>query len=109
NGVFYTIGGDKLPPGRGFGEPLRLMVDLPNDADIVDMFVYTPYVKMVVASDSGRGFIVSAADILAQTKKGKQVLTVDGKTEAKLCSLINDGDDHIAVIGKNRKMLIFPL
>jgi topoisomerase-4 subunit A len=109
NGVFYTIGGDKLPPGRGFGEPLRLMVDLPNDADIVDMFVYNADAKMIVASDVGRGFVVKASDILAQTKKGKQVLNVDGKDEAKLCVIMNDADDHIAVIGKNRKMLIFPL
>jgi len=109
NGVFYTIGGDKLPPGRGFGEPVRLMVDLPNDADIVDVEIYNPDVRMVVASDEGRGFIVKMADVLAQTKKGKQVLNVDGKDEAKLCRIVNEGDDHIAVIGKNRKMLIFKL
>ncbi len=109
NGVFYTIGGDKLPPGRGFGEPLRLMVDLPNDADIVDMELYNPDVKLVVASDEGRGFIVKMSDVLAQTKKGKQVLNVDGKDEAKLCRIVTEGDDHIAIVGRNRKMLIFPL
>lgn len=109
NGVFYTIGGDKLPPGRGFGEPLRLMVDLPNDADIVDVEIYNPELRMIVASDSGRGFIVKMADVLAQTKKGKQVLNVDTKDEAKLCRVITEGDDHIALIGRNRKMLIFKL
>lgn len=109
NGVFYTIGGDKLPPGRGFGEPLRLMVDLPNDADIVDVEIYNPESRMIVASDSGRGFIVKMADVLAQTKKGKQVLNVDTKDEAKLCRIINEGDDHIALVGRNRKMLIFKL
>lgn len=109
NGVFYTIGGDKLPPGRGFGEPVRLIVDLPNDADIVDVEIYKPELRMIVASDEGRGFVVKMADVLAQTKKGKQVLNVDGKDEAKLCRIVNEGDDHIAVIGKNRKMLIFPL
>ncbi len=109
NGVFYTIGGDKLPPGRGFGEPLRLMVDLPNDADIVDVEIYNPDLRMIVASDSGRGFIVKMADVLAQTKKGKQVLNVDAKDEAKLCRVITEGDDHIALIGRNRKMLIFKL
>ncbi len=109
NGVFYTIGGDKLPPGRGFGEPLRLMVDLPNDADIVDVEIYNPELRMIVASDSGRGFIVKMADVLAQTKKGKQVLNVDAKDEAKLCRVITEGDDHIALIGRNRKMLIFKL
>ncbi len=109
NGVFYTIGGDKLPPGRGFGEPVRLMVDLPNDADIVDMEIFTPEKKMIVATDAGRGFIVKMDDVLAQTKKGKQVLNVDGKDEAKLCRLINEGDDHIAIVGRNRKFLVFKL
>ena len=109
NGVFYTIGADKLPPGRGFGEPLRLMVDLPNDADIVDMELYNPEARMIVASDEGRGFIVKMADVLAQTKKGKQVLNVDGKDEAKLCRFVGANHDHIAVIGRNRKMLVFKL
>jgi topoisomerase-4 subunit A len=109
NGVFYTIGGDKLPPGRGFGEPLRLMVDLPNDADIVDMQLYNADAKMVLASDLGRGFVVKMADVLAQTKKGKQVLNVDGKDEAKLCRIVGEGHDHVAIIGRNRKMLVFPL
>ncbi len=109
NGVFYTIGGDKLPPGRGFGEPVRLMVDLPNDSDIVDVAVYSADAKMIVASDAGKGFVVKMSDVLAQTKKGKQVLNVDGKDEAKLFRFINDGDDHIAVVGRNRKMLVFKL
>jgi topoisomerase IV subunit A len=109
NGVFYTLGGDKLPPGRGFGEPVRLMVDLPNDADIVDVEIFTPEKKMIVATDAGRGFIVKMDDVLAQTKKGKQVLNVDGKDEAKLCRVIGEGDDHIAIIGRNRKMLVFKL
>lgn len=109
NGRFYTLLGDKLPPGRGFGEPLRLMVDLPNDADIVDMEVYDSEAKMVVAADDGRGFIVKMSDVLAQTKNGKQVLNVSGKVEAKLCKPLTAEDDHIAVIGQNRKMLVFAL
>ncbi len=109
NGTFYTIGADKLPPGRGFGEPLRLIVDLPNDADIVDMMVYNADVRLMVASDSGRGFIVKAADVLAQTKKGKQVLNVDAKDEAKLCRVVGDNHDHVAIIGRNRKFLAFKL
>ncbi len=109
NGTFYTIGADKLPPGRGFGEPLRLMVDLPNDADIVDMMVYNQDVRLMVVSDSGRGFIVRSADILAQTKKGKQVLNVDGKDEAKLCRVVGANHDHVAIIGRNRKFLAFKL
>lgn len=109
NGVFYTIGGDKLPPGRGFGEPVRLMVDLPNDADIVDIAIYNADARLLVASDAGKGFIVKMADVLAQTKKGKQVLNVDGKDEAKLFRFIGEDHDHIAIIGKNRKMLVFAL
>jgi len=109
NGRFYTIGGDELPPGRGFGEPLRIIVNLPNDADIVDMQVYKPEEKMIVAADDGRGFIVKMADVLAQTKNGKQVLNVSGKVEAKLCKPIGEGHDHVAVIGKNRKMIVFAL
>lgn len=109
NGRFYTLQGDKLPPGRGFGEPLRLMVDLPNDADIVDMEVYNGEVKMLIAADDGRGFVVKMEDCLAQTKNGKQILNVSGKVEAKLCKPINENDDHVAVIGKNRKMIVFEL
>jgi topoisomerase-4 subunit A len=108
NGVFYTIGGDKLPPGRGFGEPVRLMVDLPNDSDIVEMALYNAEARMIVASDAGRGFIVKMADVLAQTKKGKQVLNVDGKDEAKLFRFIDEGDDHIAIVGGG-KFLVFTL
>ncbi len=109
NGRFYTLAGDKLPPGRGFGEPIRLMVDLPNDADIVDVEVFDPDAKMVVAADDGRGFIVKMEDVLAQTKNGKQILNVSGKVEAKLCRRLEEGHDHIAVIGRNRKMLVFAL
>ena len=109
NGRFYTLGGDQLPPGRGFGEPVRLMLGLPNDADIVDIEKYEADVKMVVAADDGRGFIVRMEDCLAQTKNGKQVLNVSGNVEAKLCKTIAEGHDHIAVMGKNRKMIVFEM
>ncbi len=109
NGRFYTLGGDQLPPGRGFGEPVRLMTGLPNDADIVDMEVYNADTKMIVAADDGRGFVVQMADVLAQTKNGKQVLNVSGNVEAKLCKPIAENHDHIAVMGDNRKMIVFDL
>tara|TARA_R110001592_G_scaffold79054_1_gene236718 strand:- start:46807 stop:49056 length:2250 start_codon:yes stop_codon:yes gene_type:complete len=109
NGRFYTLGCDKLPSGRGFGEPLRIMVDIPNDAHVTTMKVHKPAVKILVASTDGRGFVVSSDDVLAQTKSGKQVLNVSGKVEAAVCQYIEEGDDHVAVIGKNRKMLAFPL
>jgi len=107
NGRFYTIGCDKLPPGRGFGEPLRIMVDLPNDADIAHMRLHREGQKLLVVASSGHGFIVKSDDVLAQTKSGKQVLNVSGNVEAKLCKVVADGDDYVAVIGQNRKMLIF--
>lgn len=109
NGRFYTLSCNELPSGRGFGEPVRLMVDLPNDADITDLKLYAQNMKYLVASTDGRGFIVKSEDMLAQTKSGKQVLNVSGKIEAALCKPIVDDHDHMAVIGKNRKMLVFPL
>ncbi|MCB1562116.1 MAG: DNA topoisomerase IV subunit A [Alphaproteobacteria bacterium] len=109
NGRFYTLGCDALPPGRGFGEPLRLMIDLPNDADITDLKLFEAGRKMIVAATTGHGFIVKAEDVLAQTKSGKQILNVKAPAEAALCVNIGAGDDHVAVIGKNRKMLVFVL
>jgi len=107
NGRFYTIGVDKLPGGRGFGDPVRLLIDLPNDQDIVDAFVYRAGRKRVVASHDGRGFVVGEDDVLAQTKNGKQVLNVSGDVEAASCAVAEG--DTVAVVGENRKLLIFPL
>ena len=107
NGRFYTLGGDKLPPGRGNGEPIRLMVDLSNDHDIVTAFIHQPGRRLLIASSDGRGFIVGEDDVLAQTRNGKQVLNVSGDVEARVCTAV-DGD-FVAVIGENRKLLLFPL
>jgi topoisomerase-4 subunit A len=107
NGRFYTLGGDKLPPGRGFGEPIRLMIDLPNEADIIGMVLYVPNQKFIVASADGRGFIVKAEDVLAQTKNGKQILNLDGTTKA--VAFAPAAGDSVAVLGTNRKLLIFPI
>ncbi|MFT5180557.1 MAG: topoisomerase-4 subunit A [Alphaproteobacteria bacterium] len=107
NGRFYTIGVDKLPGGRGHGEPLSLMVDLGNDTDIVALMVHQPDRKLFVASSDGRGFLVLESDVAAQTRSGKQVLNVSGDVEAQLCAIAEG--DHVAVIGDNRKLLIFPL
>ncbi len=109
NGRFYTLGCDKLPAGRGFGEPVRIMVDIPNDASIAMMKAHEAGSKMLVASSDGRGFIVLADDVLAQTKNGKQVLNVSGKVDALICRTVEEGDDYVATIGKNRKMLVFPM
>lgn len=107
NGRFYTVAVDNLPGGRGHGEPLRLMFDLANDADIITLKVHKPGDKLVVASSDGRGFIVPEDEVVAQTKSGKQVLNVRGDIEA-VASTPAVGD-HIAILGRKRKMLVFPL
>jgi topoisomerase IV subunit A len=107
NGRFYTLGADRLPGGRGHGEPLRLMIDLPNDAELLTIFVHKPGRKLLVAAADGRGFIVPEGEVLAQTRTGKQVLNVRGDVEAAVCRFV-DGD-HVAVVGANRKLLVFPL
>ena len=108
NGRFYTLNPDRLPGGRGYGEPLRLMIDLPNDADVVQILAHKPGRKLLVASDSGHGFIVDEAETVAQKKGGKQILTVPSGCEAKLCRPVPEAADHIAVVGDNRKLLVFP-
>src|SRR3546814_17057910 len=82
NGRFYTLGVDKLPVGRGFGEPLRLMMSLPNDQDIVAVFVHQPERTLFVATSDGRGFLVPEDEVVAQTKNGKQVLNPGAGVEA---------------------------
>jgi topoisomerase-4 subunit A len=109
NGRFYTLAGDKLPSGRGLGEPVKLMVEMGNDADVTGVMIHTADAKILVAATDGRGFIVPSNDVLAQTKNGKQILNVDGNVEAKVCRYVDAADDHIAVIGKNRKMIVFKL
>ncbi len=106
NGRFYTVSASNLPGGRGMGEPLRLMVDLPNEAEIVDMFIHDPARKLLVASTAGDGFIVAEQEVAAQTRAGKQVLNVRGDTKAALCKPAEG--DHVAVVGENRKVLVFP-
>jgi topoisomerase-4 subunit A len=107
NGRFYTIGVDKLPGGRGFGEPLSLMIELGNEHGVVALTVQDPERKLLVASTDGRGFIVPEKDVAAQTRAGKQVLNVSGDVEAAVCSPVSG--DSVAVVGENRKLLIFPL
>jgi len=107
NGKFYTIEASTLPGGRGHGEPVRLMVDLEADADVVEAFVHDPSRKLLVASASGYGFVVEEGEVVASTRKGKQILNVVMPDEAKVC-VPADGD-MVATIGENRKLLVFPL
>jgi topoisomerase-4 subunit A len=107
NGRFYTLSASSLPGGRGMGEPVRLMVDLPNEAEIVDLFIHRPGAKLLVASSAGDGFVVAEDDVVAQTRAGKQVLNVKDNVRAAVCRPV-DGD-QVAVVGENRKMLVFPV
>ncbi len=108
NGRFYTLGVDRLPGGRGHGEPVRLMVDLPNDQEIVQLLIHKPGERrLLVASSVGRGFVVPEDDVIAQTRGGKQVLNVSKGGQAVVCAIVEG--DHVAVIGKNRKLILFPI
>ncbi|RAX38952.1 DNA topoisomerase IV subunit A [Rhizobium tropici] len=106
-GKAYTLGGDKLPGGRGHGEPLRIMIDMENDQDVLTAFVHDPQRKQMIASTAGNGFIVAEAELVANTRKGKQIMNVSYPDETKL--LVPVSGDHVAVVGENRKMVIFPL
>jgi topoisomerase-4 subunit A len=107
NGRFYTLGVDKLPGGRGHGEPIRLMIDLGNDQDLVAIFIHDPKRKLIVASHDGRGFIVPEGEIVAQTRAGRQVLNLAQGVEAAACAPAEG--DTVAVVGENRKLLLFPV
>ena len=107
DGKIYTLEASKLPGGRGFGDPIRLMADIDEGAAIVDVLPYRPNTKLLIASSIGRGFVSSAEDVVANTRKGRQVLNVDAKETARL--IVTVEGDHVAVIGENRKVLCFPL
>ena len=107
NGRFYTLAVDKLPGGRGHGEPLRLMIDLDNEHDVVTIRRYQPGEKLLVAASDGRGFIVPADEVLAQTRNGKQVMKPGKEAQARVCAPA--AGDTVAVVGDNHKLLLFPL
>ena len=107
NGKFFTLEASQLPGGRGHGEPVRLMVDLEENHDFVDMFPYDPERKLLVASTAGYGFIVSEDEVVASTRKGKQILNVTEPEEARICVPVEG--DMVATVGENRKVLVFKL
>lgn len=105
DGRFFTIMADKLPRGRGHGEPLRLMIDLDNDEEIVDILPHRKGQRLLLASGDGRGFIVNSDDVIAQKKAGKQVLNPGAGVKAQICLPVEG--ELIAVVGTNRKLLVF--
>jgi topoisomerase IV subunit A len=109
DGRFFTLGADKLPGGRGVGEPVRLMVDLANETAIVALLPVRPAGRLLLAASDGRGFVASMAEIVAETRKGRQVVNLKPGASLKVVRPLVEGADAIAVIGDNRKLVVFPL
>ena len=107
NGMFYALQSSQLPGGRGMGEPVRLMVDLPNDANAVALFVHDPKRQLVVVSDAGFGFVVRESDVLAATRNGKRVLNLAKGVQTAACVPISG--DTVAVVSSDRMLTMFPV
>jgi topoisomerase-4 subunit A len=106
-GRFFTLGCASLPGGRGFGEPVRTVLDIEADAQIVAAFVHGKDEELLLASSSGKGFAARSADLVAETRKGRQVMTVRGDNRLAVVRPLPERADHIAVIGTNRKLVVF--
>jgi len=109
DGRFYTLGADKLPGGRGFGEPIRLMVDIDSDATVAALLTATAGLRLLVAQSSGHGFIVEAQDVIAETRKGRGVVNLRPKSRLAVIRPLGADHDSIAVVGDNRKLVVFPI
>ncbi|NBR31660.1 MAG: DNA topoisomerase IV subunit A [Sphingomonadaceae bacterium] len=109
DGRFFTLGGDKLPGGRGFGEPVRLMIDLPDGTGIVNVFPARADERILLAASDGKGFIAKSAEVIAETRKGRQVVNVRTGAKLSVARVIGGGHDYAAVVGDNRKLVVFPL
>jgi topoisomerase-4 subunit A len=109
NGRVYTLAGDKLPSARGFGEPVRLFIDLDAEVDIIQLLVARPDMKLLIASSDGKGFVTSGEATLAETRKGKQLVNTRPGATVAVVRAIPDEADTVAVVGENRKMVVFPL
>jgi topoisomerase-4 subunit A len=107
DGRFYTLGCDKLPGARGFGEPVRTMIDLPAETSIASMLVHKPEGRLLLASSIGKGFIAETKELIAETKKGKQVVNLKGNAKLQVIREIPEGHDHVAAVGENRKLIVF--
>ncbi len=109
NGRFYTLGADKLPSARGFGEPIRTMLDIDSGAEIVGLIPYRPKAQLLLASNQGRGFVAEAEELLAETRKGRAVMSTKPGVKLAVIREIPAEHDHVAVVGDNRKLVIFSL
>ncbi|HTM95912.1 MAG TPA: DNA topoisomerase IV subunit A [Croceibacterium sp.] len=109
DGRFYTLGADKLPGARGFGEPIRTMLDIPAEANIVALVVHKPGTKLLLAATSGKGFAAVTDELLAETRKGRQVVNLKAGQKLQVVREIAAAHDHVAVVGENRKLMVFHL
>ena len=109
NGRFFTLGCDKLPGARGFGEPIRTMLDMDAAATIIAALIYRPKARLLLAADTGKGFAAIADDLLAETRKGRQVVNLKGSAKLVVARLIDPAHDHAAIVGDNRKLVVFNL
>ena len=109
NGRFYTLGADKLPGARGFGEPIRTMVDIDPEAHVMALVVYRPKGQLLLAANTGRGFAAEMDELLAETRKGRGVVSTKPGVSLKIVREIAPEHDHVAVVGDNRKLVIFAL
>ncbi|MBU2033859.1 MAG: DNA topoisomerase IV subunit A [Alphaproteobacteria bacterium] len=109
DGRVFTLGADKLPGARGFGEPLRNTLDIDTEAQIVAMVLHSPGQRLLLAASTGKGFAAATADLLAETRKGRQVVNLKGDAKLAVVRPIASTDDHVAVVGDNRKLVVFNL
>ena len=109
DGRFFTLGADKLPGARGFGEPVQSTLDIDAEATIAAMIVHQPEGRLLLAADTGKGFAASTADLLAETRKGRQVVNLKDGAKLAVVRLIPKDHDHVAAVGENRKLVVFNL
>jgi topoisomerase-4 subunit A len=109
NGRFYTLGAQNLPGARGFGEPVRNMLDMENEAQIIAVMPYDPAGKLLLAASNGRGFLAEMAELIAETRKGRQVVNLKAGVRLSVIRIVPASADHVAVVGENRKLVVFPI
>jgi topoisomerase-4 subunit A len=109
DGRFYTLAADRLPGGRGFGEPVKSMVDIEGEGNVVALLRAAAAEKLLVASSDGRGFVTAAAGAIAETRKGKQIVNLRPGATLRVVRPLKPADDYVAVIGENRKLVVYPL
>ncbi len=107
NGRFYTLGCDKLPGARGFGEPVQSMIDMEAETRVVGMVVHKPEGRLLLASSIGKGFIAETKELLAETRKGRQVVNLKNDAKFAVMREVDPAHDHVAVVGENRKLIVF--